>query len=317
MKENEIMEIQPIMVDEAELPAIISGQVTELKKVSDMIAIAEKNAEEAKEKVQYAANRSAGFGKKKAAIESLQDAQKDMAEVQGNLIEAQKASFEYQQKLGEITQYLFGLGVANIAANRSVVRNLEIQLKGASEQELNELARKEIVGVVKQLKAQEDMMRKQEELSQHVKEHEMQIRKQHEIDDNFEEKDREHDRKLAEQEKKDKEHDEKLAEQEEKDKEHDQLFKEQEYKNKLVFKELAEMDEKLGVLETKINELAITLTQTEKTLKEEIDRERIMLGQYEESVNNSLNTKATKGVAGAAMGIAVFAALASIIQLFI
>ena len=69
-------------------------------------------------------------------------------------------SFEYQKKLGEITKYLFGLGVTNIAMNRSVVRELELKLQGASAEELDEFARRELLGVVKQLKAQEDIMKK-------------------------------------------------------------------------------------------------------------------------------------------------------------
>ena len=60
----------------------------------------------------------------------------------------------------EITEiYLFGLGVSNLAMNRSVVRGVEMRLKGASEEELDELARQEILGVVRQLKAQEDIMK--------------------------------------------------------------------------------------------------------------------------------------------------------------
>ena len=54
-------------------------------------------------------------------------------------------------------RYLFGLGVSNLAANRTVVRELELKLKNASKEELSELARQEITNVILQLRAQEDM----------------------------------------------------------------------------------------------------------------------------------------------------------------
>lgn len=89
--------------------------------------------------------------------------------------EAQEVSFTYQQKLAEMTKFLFALGVSNIAMNRSIVRELELKLKGASEEELDELARREIISVVKQLKAQEDIMKKQSDLSDKVRIHESRI----------------------------------------------------------------------------------------------------------------------------------------------
>lgn len=55
------------------------------------------------------------------------------------------------------------------------MRELELKLKGASEEELDELARREIISVVKQLKAQEDIMKKQSDLSDKVRIHESRI----------------------------------------------------------------------------------------------------------------------------------------------
>ncbi len=78
--------------------------------------------------------------------------------------EAQKLSFEYQEKLGEVTKYLFFLGESNIVANRTVVREIEMRLKGASEAEISSLAKQELINVVKQLKDQEDMAKNKKTL---------------------------------------------------------------------------------------------------------------------------------------------------------
>ena len=53
--------------------------------------------------------------------------------------------------------------------NRSVVRELELKLKGASAEEISDLAKQELVNVVTQLKAQEDIMLKQDKIMKEVK----------------------------------------------------------------------------------------------------------------------------------------------------
>ena len=83
---------------------------------------------------------------------------------------AQQISFEYQQKLADITRFLFCLGLTNISMNRVVVKELELKLREASEEELDDLARSEIEGLLKRLKAQQDIDKKLSDLSDRVKE---------------------------------------------------------------------------------------------------------------------------------------------------
>lgn len=149
---NERVRVQDI--NESQVPILIQKQFSQLKVLKQNVDLATKKAESAQESAKSAKSKSAGLFQKKEAIESLQDAAVDLADAQISQAEAQELSYEYQQKLGEITKYLFGMGVTNIAVNRSVVRELEMRLKGASEEEIDELARQEIIGVLKQLKAQ-------------------------------------------------------------------------------------------------------------------------------------------------------------------
>lgn len=149
----------------------IEGQVEKLNELSNVIEKAIEAAENAKESAERAKNKSAGFGKKKTAIEELQSAGVALAEAVQEEAEAQKVSFEFQRKLAEISKYLFGLGVSNIASNRFVARELEMKLKGASQRKLSELAQQEIMNVVKQLKEQEDILLQLQNIFKVLKSH--------------------------------------------------------------------------------------------------------------------------------------------------
>lgn len=149
-------------IDEKNLPEVIQGQVTKLENLSESVEKAKKAAQDAKASADNAKSISAGIFFNKNAIEGLQSAGMALAEAAQSAAEAQKISFEFQTKLAEITKYLFGLGVSNIAANRFVVRELELRLKGASQDGLSELARQELQLVLQQLKDQHDVLIKQE-----------------------------------------------------------------------------------------------------------------------------------------------------------
>ena len=159
----------PYQIHRAELPEIISGQVILLNNLDRKVKDANKRAEAAKSSADLAAGKSAGLFKKKAAIEAIQLAQTEIAQAIVSGVEAQKVAFEFQTKLAHITKYLFGLGVTNLALNRSVVRELKLKLEGASAEDLSDLAKQEILNVIGQLKAQEDLLQKQEELDKKIK----------------------------------------------------------------------------------------------------------------------------------------------------
>lgn len=173
--------------NEKELPLAIQGQISKLNELDKSVKKAMEAATLAKDSAISARNMSAGFGKKKVAIEELQSSGLDLAKAVQSGAEAQKISFEFQTKLAEISKYLFGLGVSNIASNRFVVRELEMRLKGASRGELSELARQELISVVKQLKEQEDILRKLEDLNKTIKDHDHTLKVQAQKNQYFDE----------------------------------------------------------------------------------------------------------------------------------
>lgn len=163
-------------INEKQLPSVVSDKFADIIKLEDRVKEAVNKAERAKEKSKNA-QVSAGIGKKKAAIELLQDAANGTADALITMADAQKLLFNYQTELTKTTKFLFGLGITNLVSTRTVIRELELKLKGASEEEISDLAKQELCNVIMQLKAQEDMMIKQTKLTKDVKAHEEKINK--------------------------------------------------------------------------------------------------------------------------------------------
>lgn len=158
-----------------QLPTIIGNTFKHISEVDRKISNAVSRADEAKKLADEASQKNAGwslFGSdKKEAIEALQSAAISQANALSDSVDANKELFNNQKKMSEALRYLFGLGVANMAANRTVVRELELKLKNASQEELSELARQEITNVILQLRAQEDMQYKLENHDRILREH--------------------------------------------------------------------------------------------------------------------------------------------------
>ena len=164
-----------------QLPTIIGNTFKHISEVDRKISNAVSRAEEAKKLADEASQKNAGwsfFGSdKKEAIEALQSATVSQANALSDSVDANKELFNNQKRTSEALRYLFGLGVANMAANRTVVRELELKLKNASQEELSELARQEITNVILQLRAQEDMQYKLENHDRILREHKVDIDK--------------------------------------------------------------------------------------------------------------------------------------------
>lgn len=200
LKENGYSELTA--VDVSKLPSLITEQINSLGALEAKVNNALSKAEEARNAAERANSKSIGWFNKgtKDAVYSLQSATKDLADAQYLSADTQKVILQYQAKLAEISKYLFALGVYNIAANRMVVRELELKLKNGSlsKGKVSELAQQEILNVIKQLKAQEDIMLKQEKMTDKIKEHQKLINQQQTILEYNKKVDSEHE-KLIEQ----------------------------------------------------------------------------------------------------------------------
>lgn len=186
---NEIYD-NPSNFDNSNIPVLISESFENIKKLNSKIENAKKKqsaikkrianafkiADEAKENAAYLKEPS--LFKNKSAIESLQKATKSIAEAveessnvqcqsaqsQKDLLEIQEQTINYQKKLTQISKALLLLGASNRALNRSIYRELQMMLNGASEEEIGKLARHELESVLHQLKEQQDILQKIENI---------------------------------------------------------------------------------------------------------------------------------------------------------
>lgn len=341
LESDELLRFTLSDFNEKGLPALIHEQVDKLNELDVSIKHALESAESARESAIEAERKSAGFGKKRVAIEELQTAGLDLAKAVQSGAEAQKISFEFQTKLAEISKYLFGLGVSNIASNRFVVRELELKLKDASEEEISELARQELMLVVKQLKEQEDILIKLENLSKTLKGHHetlgIQYRKNQSIDEQLHthakadkrnseqlglqvEASKRFKEQLEIQAKVDKKHSSKLKEHEEFVRLHSTKLEEHEEVDKQLEKQLLHVTEKHDKASVNLNEKNDSLHEEIKfNLKmiEDQQNEIKTLNEAIHSLGNALDTKAGNSMSKVGFAVAASAFILSVIQFFI
>lgn len=149
---------QKIMDNIHNLPSFISEQTRSLNDFEEEKKKAERLAKEALDEAINAKNVELHWYKSdKTAIESLQKACKLQGDALESLAKAIKLSYINQKKIKDVTTFLLGLGLANTALNRMVIRELEMRLANASKEKIDDLAKQELENVVKQLKAQEDL----------------------------------------------------------------------------------------------------------------------------------------------------------------
>jgi len=226
VKKNEIVkaEAELVTIDVDAIPEIVTSSIKSISQLEKKVRDAESSAGEAMEFVAEQMDCYVEKGKwifkrrtgnTKDIIEDTQKGLQELAKAQHVSVEALQMSFDFQRKLAETSKYLFQLGCANMVANRVAVRAIELKLSGAGKEEISELAKQEMLAVVKQLKAQEDILKKQEFLHSKVKSHENIL--------NFQkDKDEEHDALLKRQMDVDALHDQELEKQAQIDLRHDQ-----------------------------------------------------------------------------------------------
>lgn len=177
MSESGMLNVLMNETADTDVSVLVEEQFSQLHRLKDNVKNQLEKAELAQISVDEATKKKVGLFSQKKSVQSVISAVQNLSDAQIVAAETQGIALEYQQKLAEIMRYLFGLGVTNIALNRSLVRELELRLNNATEEELDEYARQEIVGVVKQLKAQEDILVKVDNLKLIVKEQDATIQK--------------------------------------------------------------------------------------------------------------------------------------------
>ncbi len=105
------------------------------------------------------------IGRNKAKTEQTQKVVEYAIDAIDNNALATKALFNNQILLANASKQLYALGVMGIASNRIVVREIRLRLKNASQEELDDLARKELESVVNELEKQKALEEKVDHLT--------------------------------------------------------------------------------------------------------------------------------------------------------
>ena len=96
-------------------------------------------------------------GRNKAKGEKTQDILEDLLDAVDNNANATKALFNAQIMMAEFSKRLYAIGLLSIASNRMVVREVTYRLEHASKEELSDLARRELETVLNELKRQQSI----------------------------------------------------------------------------------------------------------------------------------------------------------------
>lgn len=149
---------------------VITGQIRYLQKLDHKVRESVQRAEEARERAMAANHVVVGpLYNKQRAIECLQEAAKDLAKAQQSSAEAQKLSFEYQQRLAEAVHQCFMMSVQDIAMTRATINKLEELLKCEDREGSSDLLQTEVKKLISQLVAREDLLNRLENSEQKVK----------------------------------------------------------------------------------------------------------------------------------------------------
>ena len=159
-----------------DLPTAIAEQFDKIRELEEKVKKAEESAQSSRQRAQEVNNIKVNIGKRTAKIKELQDVTFKISESQCDIVKALNLSFENQQQISGVIQYLFMLGVSDIVATKTVIDKLEAELKGTSGEKMSEFAKAEIISVIQQLKAQEKIAKRVERYDKKICEHRKSIK---------------------------------------------------------------------------------------------------------------------------------------------
>jgi hypothetical protein len=166
--EKKIKDVEDITT-EGDILKFVEESVTVIENIETKVSESMQRAEDAKKQADYAHGKKVGLFNKGEIITRLQNATCDISESITVSAEAQRLLFKHQCILADVCKKLFEIGIRNIDMTQKTICAIEMRLKGASEEEISDLARTELLNVVRQLKAQEGLYFKHQRMSEKVK----------------------------------------------------------------------------------------------------------------------------------------------------
>ena len=218
---------EQMVMNASMIPKRVDEQVGKLARLGRKVQEAVSMAERAENAAQQAgrSKKSGLFGIARAdALETISDAVEALGKANMNNAQGLTVVYEFTQSLAEINEGLFGLAAMGIAANNTVMQQLEAKLKGASSSELTGIARSELKRTISILKNQSKVFEEQGKLKALQDAMQLQLKALSGESDEHARQNAEQDARLAAGEAKDAEHDRRLNEGERHDAQQDVLL---------------------------------------------------------------------------------------------
>ena len=169
---------QEISEQEEQLPLVLKKRFAELDTMKQHVLKLEKDNHQNLELAKEVNSDKPTFFHKWKTIKGLQDVVVSLSHNQVENTKITQEIISYQQKTYETMKYLFTLGLSNLAKNRAIVKYLKSLLKKEGESEFDEFEQKEIMQLLTQLKAQEDILIQVEDVKAKLKQQQVTISEQ-------------------------------------------------------------------------------------------------------------------------------------------
>ena len=173
-KKDEAIVVEPTVTVE-KLPDAIADHIEHITVLENKMAVARKRASNAKNLAIEARHRPATFFGRRKAIEALQESSLGLANAHADMMDAFALSFADQRKIGEILNQMLLLCVSNLAGTRSLINQLEAGLRKVEKGDYSEETKQEMKRIIRDLKAQEDLMIRQEKQAEALRKYGTQL----------------------------------------------------------------------------------------------------------------------------------------------
>lgn len=320
------LDADQMIIDASKIPGLVDEQIKKLKALDEKVQDVLANAKDAKDSADWARSckKSGILGIARAdALETISDAVKALGDANESNAQGLSEVFGFMQSLAEISKGLFGLASMSMVAHNTVVQQLELKMRGASGEELSELAQNELERTISILKNQGNVLAEQDKQKKRLEAMQLRLNalsnegEQHDVRlDAGEKKDAEHDDRLNAGEQKDAEHDRRLDEGEQHDAQQDELIAENKEHDARQDQQIAENMEQDARQDQQLAQHAEKDAEHDRLIAELREENQALRADIDE-LRSLVKEKAGKELSNASIAISIIALILAGIQFFL
>ena len=324
------LDADQMIIDASKIPGLVDEQIKKLKALDEKVQDVLANAKDAKDSADWARSckKSGILGIARAdALETISDAVKALGDANESNAQGLSEVFGFMQSLAEISKGLFGLASMSMVAHNTVVQQLELKMRGASGEELSELAQNELERTISILKNQGNVLAEQDKQKNRLEAMQLRLNalsnegERHDAEqdvrlDEGERKVAEHDNRLDAGEQKDAEHDRRLDEGEQHDAQQDELIAENKEHDARQDQQIAENMEQDARQDQQLAQHAEKDAEHDRLIAELREENQALRADIDE-LRSLVKEKAGKELSNASIAISIIALILAGIQFFL